>query len=125
MSKKMLTPLNLLTRASDPSSGIEGDMYFNTDDKSIRIYNGATWVTIIKSDDPTPFYEHTHTYDGDVHSINVGNIIDPTTQTNNDSLVYETLPDIIGIDGGSPTATFVEPSSLNFSLLDGGLISGN
>jgi len=125
MSRKMLTPLNLLTRASDPSSGIEGDTYFNTVDQSIRIYNGAVWVTIMKSTDPIPFYEHTHTYDGDVHTIDVGNIINPTTQTNNASLAYETLPDIIGIDGGSPTATFVEPSSLNFSLLDGGLISGN
>jgi len=36
MSRKMLTPLNLLTRASDPSSGIEGDIYFNTQDKSIK-----------------------------------------------------------------------------------------
>ena len=35
MSKKILTPLNLLTMASDPSSGTEGDIYFNTDDKSI------------------------------------------------------------------------------------------
>ena len=122
MSRKMLTPLNLLTRASDPSSGIEGDTYFNTVDQSIRIYNGAVWVTIMKSTDPIPFYEHTHTYDGPVHSIDVSKIIDPTLQTNNASLVYETLPDIIGIDGGGPVATFTVPSDSNFSLLDGGHI---
>lgn len=122
MSRKMLTPLNLLTRASDPSSGIEGDTYFNTVDQSIRIYNGAVWVTIMKSTDPIPFYEHTHTYDGDVHSIDVSNIIVPLQNINNESLTFETLPDIIGIDGGSPEATFTEPSESNFSLLDGGHI---
>ena len=71
MAKKFLTPLNLFTNNSDPVYGTEGDIYFNTSDKSIRIYNGQTWVSIVKSDDPTPFYEHTHTYDGDVHTINV------------------------------------------------------
>ena len=125
MSKKMLTPLNLLTRASDPSSGIEGDTYFNTSDKSIRIYNGAVWVTIMKSDDPIPFYEHTHTYDGDVHTIEVNNIIVPTKNINNESLTFETLPDIIGYDGGGPNAAFTAPSNSNLSLLDGGTISGN
>jgi hypothetical protein len=122
MSRKMLTPLNLLTRASDPSSGIEGDTYFNTVDQSIRIYNGAVWVTIMKSTDPIPFYEHTHTYDGDVHSIDVSNIIVPLQNINNESLTFETLPDIIGIDGGSPESIFTEPSESNFSLLDGGHI---
>ena len=69
MSKKILTPLNLLTMASDPSSGTEGDIYFNTNDKSIRIHNGNVWVTIVKSDDPVPFYMHTHNYDGEVNSV--------------------------------------------------------
>ena len=46
MSKKMLTPLNLLTRSSDPSSGIEGDIYFNTTEKSIKVHNGIVWVAI-------------------------------------------------------------------------------
>ena len=124
MSRKMLTPLNLLTRASDPSSGVEGDTYFNTQDQSIRIYNGATWVTIMKSTDPIPFYEHTHTYDGDVHTIEVNNIID-MTKTNKESLTFETLPDIIGFDGGGPDAMFTEPSNSNFSLLDGGSVNGN
>jgi len=125
MSKKMLTPLNLLTRASDPSSGVEGDTYFNTVDKSIRIYNGAVWVTIMKSDDPIPFYEHTHTYDGDVHTIEVNNIIVPTKNINNHSLTSETLPDIIGFDGGGPNAVFTVPSNSNLSLLDGGSVSDN
>lgn len=70
MSKKFLTPINLLTTSSDPVSGREGDMYFNTTDQSIRIFNGTVWVTVIKSTDRLPFYEHTHSYDGQINSYN-------------------------------------------------------
>ena len=121
MSKKILTPLNLLTMASDPSSGIEGDTYFNTTDKSIRIFNGLTWVTIVKSDDPVPFYEHTHTYDGDVHTINIKNPILLGGDVDGNS-VLENIPVIIGEDGGSPSATFTRQSQSNLSNLDGGII---
>ena len=69
MSRKFLTPIRFLVSASDPSFGVLGDTYFNSTDKSIRIYNGDYWVTIMKSDDPTPFYMHTHNYDGEVDSV--------------------------------------------------------
>lgn len=121
MSKKMLTPLNLLTRASDPSSGTEGDIYFNTDDKSIRIFNGITWVTIVKSDDPVPFYEHTHTYDGDVHTINIQDPIILNKDIDG-GFVQEELPVIIGEDGGSSSAIFTKPTQSNLSNSDGGII---
>jgi hypothetical protein len=121
MSRKMLTPLNLLTKASDPSSGKEGDVYFNTDDKSIRIYNGLVWVTIVKSDDPVPFYEHTHTYDGDVHTINIQDPIILGGNVDGGS-VLETIPVIIGEDGGNQSATFTRPSPSNLSNLDGGVV---
>ena len=124
MSKKMLTPLNLLTRASDPSSGHEGDVYFNTTSKSIKIHNGEVWVAITNSSDPTPFYEHTHTYDGDVHTINVQDKI-TFKEINNKTLTQETLPDIIGFDGGNPNSTTSQPSLFDLTLLDGGNISGN
>ena len=121
MSKKILTPLNLLTMASDPSSGTEGDIYFNTYDKSIRIFNGLTWVTIVKSDDPVPFYEHTHTYDGDVHTIDIQNPILLGGDVDGNS-VLENIPVIIGEDGGSPNTTFTRHSQSNLSNLDGGII---
>ena len=117
----MLTPLNLLTRASDPSSGTEGDIYFNTDDKSIRIFNGITWVTIVKSDDPVPFYEHTHTYDGDVHTINIQDPIILNKDIDG-GFVQEELPVIIGEDGGSSSAIFTKPTQSNLSNSDGGII---
>lgn len=121
MSRKMLVPLNLLTRASDPSSGIEGDIYFNTEDKSIRIYNGEIWITIIKSTDPTPFYQHTHTYDGDVHTINVQDKIEFKDFSGGSAL--QEIPVIIGIDGGNPNSAINPLSQL--SVLDNGEISDN
>ena len=121
MSKKFLTPLNLLTIASDPSSGTEGDIYFNTNDMSIRIYNGITWVTIVKSDDPVPFYEHTHTYDGDVHTINVQDPILLGGDVDG-GFVLQQIPVIIGEDGGSQSAISTRQTQSNLSNLDGGIV---
>jgi hypothetical protein len=122
MSKKMLTPLNLLTRASDPFSGTEGDIYFNTIDSSIRVYNGITWVTVVKSDDPVPFYEHTHSYDGDVHSINLQNPVLLGEENVDGGWALQELPVIIGEDGGAPAAIATRESQSNLSNLDGGII---
>jgi hypothetical protein len=68
MSRKFKSLLNLTTLSSDPL-GSEGDVFFNTTEKALKIHNGNTWVTLVKSDDPTPFYMHTHNYDGDVDSV--------------------------------------------------------
>ena len=111
MSKKFLVPFKLLTRASDPSSGHEGEVYFNTTDSSIRVHNGIVWVTIMKSTDPVPFYMHTHNYDGEVDSV----FPIPLTVDN--------LGDngILSIDGGiessSPTT---DPNPSN--TIDGGIV---
>jgi hypothetical protein len=124
MSRKALVPFKLLTRASDPSNGSEGEVYFNTTDKSIRIHNGLVWVAILKSDDPTPFYEHTHTYDGDVHTIDIQNKI-TFKDINTTASVSEDIPVIIGFDGGNPSSTTTDPSFHDLTLLDGGNVSGN
>ena len=119
MSKKFLSPIKFLVRDTDPSSGSLGETYFNSTDKSIRMHNGLEWVTIIKSDDPVPFFKHTHTYDGDVHTIDIqdpvllgGNIDggDPLQQ----------IPVIIGFSGGNPNSTITDPSFTDLTLLDGG-----
>ena len=121
MSKKFLSPIKFLVRDTDPSSGSLGETYFNSTDKSIRMHNGLEWVTIIKSDDPVPFFKHTHTYDGDVHTIDIqdpvllgGNIDggDPLQQ----------IPVIIGEDGGDPNAQATPRTQSNLSQIDGGII---
>jgi predicted RNA-binding protein Jag len=46
MAKRFLTPLNLPNLASNPSTGSEGDLYFNTVDNVIKIYIDGDWVDL-------------------------------------------------------------------------------
>ena len=120
MSRKFKSLLNLTTLSSDPS-GSEGDVFFNTVEKALKIHNGITWVTLAKNDDPTPFYMHTHTYDGSVHTIDVENPI-TFKEINNVASVIEQIPVIIGLKGGGPSSTISNPSFENLTLLDGGTV---
>lgn len=121
MARKFKSLLNLLTLDEDPIAGSAGDVYFNVASKNIKIYNGLSWIDLTPgSSDPTPFYMHTHTYDGDVHTIDIQETINFTEDINNIQSVDETLPTVIGIDGGSPNSTYEETSVTNLTLLDGG-----
>ena len=123
MAKKFKSLLNLLTLAEDPLVGSSGDVYFNVTSKNIKIYNGAVWVDLTPgSTDPAPFYMHTHSYDGNVHTVNLQETINFDTDINNNATVLETSPAIIGIDGGSPTSSYTNASYTQLTLLDGGQI---
>lgn len=120
MSRQMKVALNLLTVASDPSNATAGDVYFNILSKNLRIYNGEQWIEITPpSTDPTPFYRHTHTYDGDVHSIDIQN---PITFVDYNEIASPaiTLPQIIGVDGGSPESITQYPTWEALTLFDAG-----
>ena len=120
MARKFKSLLNLLTLDQDPVSGNAGDVYFNVISKNIKIHNGLVWVDLTPgSQDPAPFYMHTHTYDGNVHTVNVGDQI-TFTEINNNSSVNETIPAIIGLDGGAPNSTYSDPNFADLTLLDGG-----
>lgn len=43
MSKKAYSPVNMLAGTSAPASPIVGDMYFNTSDNTLYVYNGSAW----------------------------------------------------------------------------------
>jgi hypothetical protein len=121
VARKFKSLLNLLTLNEDPTSGDAGDVYFNVISKNIKIYNGLSWVDLTPgSTDPTPFYMHTHTYDGDVHTINIQDTINFTEDINNNASVNETIPAIIGLDGGAPNSIYDNVSVTNVTLLDGG-----
>ena len=121
MARKFKSLLNLLTLNEDPVSGDAGDVYFNVISKNIKIHNGLSWVDLTPgSSDPTPFYMHTHTYDGDVHTIDIQNTINFTEDINNNASVNETIPAIIGLDGGAPNSIYDNVSVTNVTLLDGG-----
>ena len=119
MSRKFKSLLNLLTLASDPL-GSEGDVFFNTTEKTLKIHNGTTWINIATNTDPAPFYMHTHTYDGDVHTVDVGNKIE--FKNIDGSQALETIPVIIGLDGGASTSNIENANYSNLTLLDGGTV---
>jgi hypothetical protein len=122
MSRKFKSLLNLTTLASDPN-GSEGDVFFNTTEKALKIHNGTTWVVLSQNTDPTPFYMHTHTYDGDVHTIDIGNQITFKDINNEEpATVQEEIPAIIGFDGGEPNSILSNPQTSNLTLMDGGTV---
>ena len=126
MSRKFKSLLNLTTLASDPL-GSEGDVFFNTTEKALKIHNGIKWVTIARNDDPAPFYMHTHTYDGDIHTIDIQNPI-TFNEINKNASVQEQLPVIIGTDGGidvSGSQQDQTPTHQELTLFDGGDVNGN
>ena len=43
MAKKFLTPLGLVGLASDPATGSEGQLYFNTTDDVVKVYSNGVW----------------------------------------------------------------------------------
>jgi hypothetical protein len=45
-SNKFLNPINLLNLDSDPISATEGDIYYNTIDKAVRVYSNLAWITV-------------------------------------------------------------------------------
>jgi hypothetical protein len=121
----MLVPLRLLALSTDPEFGQVGEVYINTTTKNLRVHNGTTWIELTPpSTDPTPFYMHTHTFDGDVHTIDIQNQID-FKSLSNPNTPGKILPEIIGYDGGSPTDNLNNPSFVNETLYDAGLFDGS
>ena len=43
MSVRILTSITLVNAATDPVSATAGDMYFNTVDSTVKVYDGTTW----------------------------------------------------------------------------------
>ena len=46
MSRRFLTPVNLLHVATDPTVATEGDIYYNTTSDKIRVYIGDSWSDV-------------------------------------------------------------------------------
>lgn len=46
MAKKFLTPVTPPALSSDPASGVEGAIYFNSSSNALKYYNGSSWVEL-------------------------------------------------------------------------------
>ena len=124
MSRQMLVPLKLLALSTDPVFGQVGEIYNKNETTNLRVHNGTTWIELTPpSTDPTPFYMHTHTFDGDVHTIDIQNQVDFKSLSNPDTPAT-VLPQIIGYDGGNPVSNLNNPSFVEETLFDAGLFDG-
>jgi hypothetical protein len=46
MAKKFLTPIGLVSLPSDPATGIEGQLYFNTTNDLVKVYSNGAWTEL-------------------------------------------------------------------------------
>jgi len=44
MSKKALVPVNVLASGVEPAGRYAGDVYFDTAESAIYVYNGSNWI---------------------------------------------------------------------------------
>lgn len=49
MAKKFLTGLRLVNLTSDPATGVEGELYFNTTNNQVRMYADGDWKYLSES----------------------------------------------------------------------------
>ena len=91
MAKKFLTGLALANLASDPLSGVEGELYYNTTSDKIRIYINGAWTDLSAS------------IEGQLFQI--------------DSIQY---PDYIALDT-APSLTSASTGTLSWDSGEGGL----
>ena len=114
MSKKVKSLLNIVSLASDPQ-GSMGDLFFNVTDRALKFHDGNGWVSLAKD---LSFLPHTHDYDGNVHTVDVNEL--DFTNINENSIIEEQNPVIIGYDGGVPDSQL---NIINNAVtMDGGTI---
>jgi hypothetical protein len=121
MSRQMKVALNLYTSSTDPADGRLGDIYVNTTTTNLRVHNGTSWIDLTPASDvPSLFYMHTHTYDGDVHTIDIENPVTFSDINSTNNTPTAPLPIVIGVDGGTPSDTLTDPLYKDLNLFDGG-----
>ena len=90
MAKKFLTPIVLVNMATAPSNPITGQMYYNTEERTIKAYNGEIWYDVAG---PKEILDHTHYTDGGIRTVDYGNYAANTDY-------------VVSISGGGATTEF-------------------
>lgn len=83
MSRRFLIPLRFSAQSSDPNSGSDGDAYFNSILKSLKIYNGEKWLSLAKEEDLSKIYSLTKTSNYSLELVDAGKIIEMNVSTDN------------------------------------------
>ena len=90
MAKKFLTPIVLVNMATAPANPITGQMYYNTEERTIKAYNGEIWYDVAG---PKGILDHTHYTDGGIRTVDYGNYAENTDY-------------VVSINGGGSTTVF-------------------
>ena len=90
MAKKFLTPIVLVNMATAPASPATGQMYYNTEERTIKAYNGEIWYDVAG---PKEILDHTHYTDGGIRTVDYGNYAANTDY-------------VVSISGGGATTEF-------------------
>jgi hypothetical protein len=90
MAKKFLTPIVLVNMATPPANPITGQMYYNTEERTIKAYNGEIWYDVAG---PKEILDHTHYTDGGIRTVDYGNYAENTDY-------------VVSINGGGAATVF-------------------
>ena len=63
MAKKFLTGLNLANLTSDPATGSEGEIYFNTTSDTVRLYSNGLWKDLVTTINASTVYGNLNNID--------------------------------------------------------------
>lgn len=92
MAKKFLSPLNLVNLTTDPVSAAEGDVYWNSNSNSLRIYSDGSWSNVGAGVDLTNIGIKTNNIEGAVSGIENTTAVDTADET-----IWRTLKYLIQI----------------------------
>jgi hypothetical protein len=75
MTKRFLTTQKFVNLSADPSSGVAGEVYYNTTYNCLRFYNGSSWQNFVSNLDAIS--------DVDINSPSTNQVLgyDGSTQT--------------------------------------------
>jgi hypothetical protein len=113
MAKKFLTPLGLVSLSSDPATGSEGQLYFNTTSDVIKIYSNGVWSELTGGGGGSVIYSPEQP---DVSSITPGTIwMDSNTEIADIGTVVNLDSYLTIISASSTYATKAELNNINLS----------
>ena len=47
MSRRALIPINILAVGTEPTGNNVGDLYYNTDERNVYVFDGVQWLEIL------------------------------------------------------------------------------
>ena len=114
MAKKFLTPIGLVSLPSDPATGIEGQVYFNTTTDSIKIYANDVWTELQGGGGGASVIYTAN--QPDITDLEIGTIwVDSNVEITNDGNVVDLDSYLTIISASSTYATKTELNNINLT----------